>query len=71
MNETKTLTTRATSQVDIRSLKVTIFEFPNSALRDLILSDHDVLPVHESILKAEIWLKLLKIQPEGKYYGQK
>lgn len=60
MSEAKKSTIRATSQVDIRSLKAMIFEFPNSALRDLILTEADLLTRDNFVLKMEIWLKLLR-----------
>jgi len=68
MGDMRKLTTKVTSHVNIRSLKAMIIEFPNSALRDLILSDPDVLSVNEFILKTEIWLKLLKFHSEGKHH---
>ena len=60
MSEAKKLTVRATSQIDIRSLKAMIFDFPNSALRDLILTEADLLTRDNFVLKMEIWLKLLR-----------
>lgn len=52
--------TKTTSQIDIRPLKTLVIKLPDSALRDLILSDSDSLTLREFILKTEVWMKLLR-----------
>ena len=49
-------------KVDIRNIKLFAIEkLPrNWLLRDLILSEHDLLEVDEFIAKAEVWSKLLR-----------
>lgn len=51
-------------RIDIRSLK----EFArqhlprDSALREIILSDRDVLDAEEFLVKVDVWLKLLRME---------
>jgi|GEM_PF-3865698 len=49
-------------KVDIRSLKSLVFaEFPKgSVIFDIFVTEHDLLSVPEFLIKADVWLTLLR-----------
>jgi len=54
---------RVEGKVNIKPLKVLVFEkFPKDCvLRDVLLSERDLLNVTEFLAKMETWLKLLQV----------
>jgi len=53
------------SRVNIKRLKTFVFEnFPQGApVRELLLMEDDELAAADFLLKLEVWLRLLKMEP--------
>jgi hypothetical protein len=53
-----------TKTVNITKLKDFVMENfpPESELRELILSEKDVMPVEDFLSKSELWFKLLRME---------
>lgn len=56
--------TNSKTKVDVRRLKNFAFQkLPkDSELRDILLTERDLLNINEFLVKIEIWLKLLRVR---------